>query len=297
MNTLIVGANGLLGSNVVVESDSRGHRTFGTYHSTNPDLPGAFEQCDLRDTERFRKLLGDNEVDLLINCAALTDVDQCERTPRRAREINGEAPGELATLCNNLGIRFVHISTDYVFDGETNDAYDETTEPNPIQVYGASKRRGERKVLNANPEALVLRLSFVYGIHRSSNEPVGFPAWVSDELRSGNELPLFVDQYVTPSRAGQVAETVFELHEVDTSGIVHVASRSCVTPYQFGRAIARQMDVSGTFEESNRSDVDREAERPEHTCLDVSKLEELCRRRQPTVTEDLSDLFTALDYS
>jgi dTDP-4-dehydrorhamnose reductase len=297
MQTLVAGSNGLLGSNVVAEGDYRNHRVLGTYHSTEPDLEGEFEQFDLRDTERYRTLLEENEIGLLVNCGALTDVDRCENNPQLAHEVNGDAPGDLASLCDEFGVDFIHVSTDYVFDGVQEAPYDETDSPNPIQEYGASKLTGDNKVLNANSDALIVRPSFVYGIHRSSGGLTGFPAWVRDQLESGNEPPLFVDQYVTPSRARQVARTMFELHEVGASGIVNVASRSCVTPYRFGKEIVTQLAVSGGLNETAQSDVERDAPRPAYTCLDVGKVERMCQRRQPTLTEDLVELFAKLDYS
>jgi dTDP-4-dehydrorhamnose reductase len=183
-----------------------------------------------------------------------------------------------------------------VFDGASEDPYLESDTTNPVQVYGQSKLAGEQAVGEASTEALVLRLSFVWGVHRSSGELTGFPAWVRGRFESGEPTSLFTDQRVTPSRAGQVADTIFDLLDAEATGAIHVASRSCVTPYEFGDLICRQMGApTGFLEEGSMDDVDREATRPVNTCLDVHYLEESLGREQPTLEADLRAVESAFD--
>lgn len=295
MDLLVVGAGGLLGSNVVAEGAGRGHTVTGTYHSSVPALDVTLEQLDIRDEETFRFLLDTYQPDAVVNCAAMTDVDACEADTEAAFEVNGNAPGTLATVCRNHSCRFVHVSTDYVFDGEVETPYTEMAAPDPVQVYGDSKRNGERRVQDADVEALITRLSFVWGCHRATNELTGFPAWVRDRLTAGESTPLFTDQFVTPSRAGQAAATILDLVASDHAGHFHVASRSCVSPYQFGTRLCEHFDASlELLEEGSKRAVDRPASRPSYTCLDVSKVEGALDRPQPTLEADLAavaDLF------
>lgn len=290
MTVLVLGASGLLGSNVVVTVRQRNNRVVGTYYTNHPDLDVECHCCNLKNTGAVANLIDEHDPDLVVNCAAIADVDECERDPETAREINSDAPGRIAELCDKRNVSFVHISTDYVFDGERRHPYSEDHAPNPIQTYGRTKRAGERAVFEANADSLILRLSFVYGIHRSSGDLTGFPAWIRDELRAGNEVPLFTDQYITPSRAGQVADTILDLVSIDESGLFHVACRNCVTPYQFGQEIASRISITGNIVEGSRNDVDRTAPRPEYTCLDVDKVETILGRPQPTLEEDLNKL-------
>ena len=211
MRLLIVGANGLLGSNVVYAGRQRGWDVCGTYHSTRPAFDVPLTQFDLGDYEEFGDLLEKYEPDVVVNCAAMTDVDGCERDPERAQLLNGDAPGGLAAHCAAHNVEFVHISTDYVFDGTARDPYAEEATPNPVQAYGKSKLDGERAVRSESEHALIARLSFVWGIHRSTGNLTGFPAWVRDQLRSDEAVPLFTDQWVTPKRAGQAADTLLDL--------------------------------------------------------------------------------------
>lgn len=290
MNALVVGACGLLGSNVVATAVDRGLSVAGTFHSTRPDFGTPLRKLDVRNPEEFVDLLDEFSPNVVVNCAAMTDVDACEENPDRARAINADAPEEMARHCSGRGTDFVHVSTDYVFDGRSDEPYPEDSDPNPIQAYGQSKLAGDRNVRSAHGSSLIVRPSFVYGVNRARNPAVldGFPAWVRSRLASNQDLPLFVDQYVTPSRAGATAETLLDLTEDGASGIYNVAAQSCVTPYEFGKEIASAMDVgTDALVEGSQSDVDRAAARPANTCLDVEKIESRLGRPQPTLTEDV----------
>jgi len=299
MYAFVTGANGLLGSVVVQTLHEQGHDVVGGYHSAAPAFDCPLHQVDITDTERVVELLDEYDVDVVINCAASTDVDGCESNPEVAAAVNGTAPGDLAAVCDDREIPFVHYSTDYVFDGETDTFYEEDDETAPIQEYGRSKLAGEHAVREVNADALILRLSFVYGARGDTGDLVGFPQWVASTLAAGDTVPLFTDQTMTPSRAGNVATTTLELLDAGVSGTFHVASQSAVTPYDFGEAICDVIDGDETLIESSvMTDLDRPAARPRRSCLDVSKLERELGRSQPTLEADLAALETAFsDYS
>ena len=140
---VIVGAGGRLGAALVREY-AKEFDVVGFNHA----------QLDLGAPEQMRATLGALEFDALINTAAQTNVDRCETHQEEAFAINGEAPGVLAEICARKKARFIHISTDYVFDGEKREPYTEEDEARPISVYGESKREGERRALEANERAL-----------------------------------------------------------------------------------------------------------------------------------------------
>ncbi|WP_436932546.1 dTDP-4-dehydrorhamnose reductase [Halosimplex halobium] len=288
MQLLVVGANGLLGSNLVQAGKHRDWTVAGTYHSTRPKFEIPLTQFDLENHATFGNVLDEHTPEVVVNCAAMTDVDQCERELGRAQTLNGDAPGEIAAQCAGRGIEFVHISTDYVFDGSDERPYTETSEPEPIQAYGDSKLAGERAVRETTESVLIARLSFVWGIHRSHGTLEGFPAWVEDQIQAGETVPLFTDQRMTPTRAGQAATVLIDMIERDVAGTYHVASRSCVSPYEFGTEIAEYTGCSDLIEENSMADVERAASRPKNTCLDVGKLESTLGRPQPTLREDVA---------
>lgn len=289
MRVLVLGANGLLGSNVVKTAQMRGHDVAGTYHTSNPAFDVPLKSADIRDTDRIREILSEYSPDVAVNCAALTDVDGCEADLDKAFAINANAPGEIAAVCSEMDIKFVQVSTDYVFDGSIDEPYSETDDPNPIQVYGESKLAGEQAVRGTTAETYIVRLSFLYGIHRANNTLSGFPEWVRDRLDKNESTPLFVDQYVTPTRAGQAAATILEVINRENSGTVHVACRSCVTPYMFGELICQRMNAEpDLLVESSMSDVEREAKRPTYTCFEVNRVESFLGRPQPSLEGDIS---------
>ena len=289
MRLLVVGGNGLLGSNLVQVATRRGWEVCTTYHSSPPASDVPKKKLDLKDHGAIGQVISEYRPDVVVNAGAMTDVDACEERPEEAFDINARAPGELAAQCANADIDVVHTSTDYVFDGTSETRYPESAETNPLQVYGETKLIGEQKVLERARSALVPRLSFVWGIHRSSRELTGFPAWLDSKLRAEEEVPLFTDQWVTPTRAGKAAETILSLAEKGNSGLFNIASQSCVTPFEFGTLILKRIDRDpGLLTKGSMLDVERPADRPGFTCLDTSKVERSLGWKMPSLREDLS---------
>jgi dTDP-4-dehydrorhamnose reductase len=291
MTTLVIGANGLVGSNVLDQLVNDGSRVVGTYHSESPTIDVESRQLDITDSEAVRTVFEEIEPNSVLNCAAMTDVDACERAPDRAETVNTTAAATVAELAAETGAALVHFSTDYVFAGDRTAAYTEADEPAPIQVYGETKLAGEEAVFDRHPGPVVVRPSFVYGIHRGTGDLTGFPAWVRNRLRAGNDVPLFTDQRVSPTRAGQVASVVRELLAAGATGLFHATARSCVTPFEFGQRIAEMLDYpSDRLARSSMAAVDREAPRPTNSCLAVDKVESALGRRQPTMRTDLESI-------
>lgn len=288
MRLLVIGANGLLGSNVVTAALERDWSVYGTYHTDATPLGIEQTQLDICNDDHVRDVCARYDPEVVVNCAAMTDVDACEAHPVRAQEINSEAPGVLARCAARLDAGMVHISTDYVFDGTARKPYAEAATPNPVQSYGRTKLAGERAVRDAADSPLIPRLSFVYGIHRSTGSLTGFPAWVIERLRSGRETPLFTDQYVTPTRAGFAAECILDLVANDVSGILNIACRECVTPFAIGRAIADK----GAYDRElltrqSMAALDRPAERPSFSCLATDQLGAELSRDVPSLSSEL----------
>jgi dTDP-4-dehydrorhamnose reductase len=290
MRLLVTGAGGLLGSNIVEAAQLSDISVIATYHTQNPDVEVPCVQFDITDPTQLEASFSTHEPDVVINCAAMTDVDACEETPEQSREVNGAAPGKLAEIAADREVNFVQISTDYVFDGRSDEPYEPDDATNPIQEYGRTKLLGETRVRDRHPSPLIARLSFVYG--RSLTGPLeGFPGWVLGRLRDNEETPLFTDQHITPTRAGAAAETILEFCQKGSTGTFHVAAKDCVTPYEFGRELA---DLTGEpltlLTKGRMADVERPAKRPKNTCLSVARTEAELERPQPTLKEDLEAL-------
>jgi dTDP-4-dehydrorhamnose reductase len=189
MRIVIIGAGGRLGTALV-----RGfEKTYGI-------IGFGRSQLDLANLTDLRETLGATDFDVLINAAAFTNVDRCETERDLAFLINGEAPGVLATICRDKGAKMVHFSTDYVFDGQKRAAYTEEDEPNPISAYGESKLAGEKNVLAANGDHLIIRVSWVFGPDR--------PSFVDAMIKRAQEsdtVDAIADKFSTPTYTLDIA--------------------------------------------------------------------------------------------
>jgi dTDP-4-dehydrorhamnose reductase len=210
---VIVGAGGRLGAALAREY-ARGFDVVGFNHA----------QLDLGKPKQLRETLGGLDFDVLINTAAQTNVDRCETHTEEAFALNGEAPGVLAEICARKNARFIHISTDYVFDGEKRQPYTEEEEPRPISVYGESKREGERRTLEANERALVVRMSWVFGPDRPS-----FIDWALGQARERDDVKAISDKWATPTYTLDLATLMKPLltagiDDPGSNGIIHLAN-------------------------------------------------------------------------
>ena len=205
----IVGAGGRLGAALARESARDGEvRAFNR------------QQLDLSDPERTRDTLAGADFDVLINCAAQTNVDRCETHADEAFQLNAEAPHVLAEICTGKRARLVHISTDYVFDGEKREPYAEEDPAHPISVYGKSKLAGEQRVLEVSDRHLVVRVSWVFGPDRPS-----FVDWAMQRAREHDHVEAIGDKFSTPSYTLDLADMLQRLIGHDgASGIFHVTN-------------------------------------------------------------------------
>jgi dTDP-4-dehydrorhamnose reductase len=220
---LVTGARGMLGRDLVIALERRGESVTGLSHS---DL-------DVTDSAAVGSAVGRNQPDVIVNCAAWTAVDDAELREDQAFLINGTGVANLAAACGP-GIRMVHISTDYVFDGRARDPYSEADPPAPRSAYGRTKLAGERAVLDLLPgRGYVARTAWLYGAHGSN--------FVRTMIRLERQRPhvdVVDDQYGQPTWAGDVANQIIALIQVDAPpGVYHATSSGETTWYAFAREI------------------------------------------------------------
>jgi dTDP-4-dehydrorhamnose reductase len=210
MRIVIVGAGGRLGA-ALTRGYSKEFDVVGFNHA----------QLDLGKPEELRATLGGLEFDALINTAAQTNVDRCETHQEEAFALNAEAPRVIAEISSAKRARFIHISTDYVFDGAKREPYREEDEARPISVYGESKREGERRALTANERALIVRVSWVFGPNRPS-----FVDWAIGQARERDEVKAIADKWATPTYTLDLVELLEPLIGSDEiTGVLHLANR------------------------------------------------------------------------
>ena len=240
MSILVTGASGLLGLTFCLEASKRHETVYGVAHTQPLDsAPFTVLRRDLLSNNSARDLIEEAQPDCVVHCAALTSVDGCEENPGLAFALNRDVPAQLAGLSAEAGARFVHVSTDAVFDGERGD-YTEADAPNPLNVYGRSKLAGERAVVERNADALIVRVNF-FGWSMPGDRSLS--EFFLGRLRTRRTAPGFTDAYFCPLLANQLSNILLDLVIAGLCGLFHVVSREALSKYEFGRAVARQFGL------------------------------------------------------
>ena len=221
-HVLVLGATGRLGGAL--------HRCYtmqgtGVTTLTRSDL-------DLGKPEQIASVLARHECDTIINAAGITDVDACERDPREAYLANFAGPEAVAKYCASHGLRMVNVSSDYVFAGDVHLPRTEMDEAKPANVYGRTKLEGEHAVLSAYPEAIVARVSWLFGKEKPS-----FPDWILARALAGKEVRAVNDKWACPTLADDLAEWLRALLEQTTHcGVIHLVNGGHCSWQEYGQA-------------------------------------------------------------
>jgi len=240
MRILISGVSGLLGLNLGLRFTSE-HTIIGLVHS-HPlkKLPFPIIAVDLNEEKIARGLIDRYKPDVLIHCAALADVDACEKDPIRARQLNAELPGWLAEECERHAVKLAHISTDAVFDGRKEGKYQEHDTPNPLGIYAQTKLEGEGNVMQVNSAAIVARVNF-YGFSLSQKRSLA--ETFLHTLQSGKSMFGFTDVTFSPLYVIDLAEVLLKMVEKQLSGLYHVTSPESQSKFTFGLHIAQMFGL------------------------------------------------------
>jgi dTDP-4-dehydrorhamnose reductase len=243
MKILVTGASGLLGLNLSLMEIGK-HTVVGVDRSKLAGTPFEIIKADLLDPQAVDRILDMVRPEAVIHTAANANVDSCESDPEGAHRLNAELPGELAASVAHRGIRFIHISTDAVFDGTKNGIYTEADTPNPLGIYARTKLEGERNVLSANPDASVARVNF-FGWSLSGTRSLS--EFFFNKLSAGEHCNGFTDVYFCPLFVGDLAETLVRMLDKGLSGLYHVVGSEALSKHDFGQRIARQFGFDETL--------------------------------------------------
>lgn len=253
MRILITGANGQLGHEL--------QRVLQGHYLTPLDFP-AFDltKSDVGGT------IAAARPDVIIHAAAYTDVDGAEREPERAMAVNAEGTERVARAAARAGARLVYLSTDYVFDGLKGAPYNETDQPNPLNAYGRSKLEGERRALARCPGALVVRTSWLYGMHGKN-----FVKTIIRLASEQTELRVVSDQRGSPTHAGDLALALSKLLDLDISNLeprtLHLTGSGDCTWYEFACEIMSLIGAHARVRPISTEESNRAARRPAYAVL------------------------------
>jgi dTDP-4-dehydrorhamnose reductase len=252
MKVLVTGAGGMLGRDVVLAAGNAGHEVIGFGH-TELDVTEKAIVTAKFDLER---------PDVVINCAAWTDVDGAEESEQAALKVNGEAAGNVAAAAAAVGASVVYVSSDYVFDGAKSAPYVETDQTAPLSAYGRTKLAGEEATAAANKRHFVVRSSWLFGISGSN--------FVETMLRlasTQNEVLVVRDQVGSPTYTWHLAYGIVRLIEGIEFGIHHMAAAGACSWYDFAREIFEQAKVECRVLSATTDMLGRPAPRPPYSVL------------------------------
>ena len=288
MRILVIGGSGMLGTDLQHEARRRGH---------DVDAPSSAE-LDITDPTSVGALAARfGAYDWCLNCAAYTAVDKAETDIRLATEINTFGPGYLSSACGMAGIKLIHVSTDFVFDGAAEEPYREEAPTNPLSVYGRTKRDGELAVREANPNASILRTSWLYGVNGSC-----FPRTIIRAWQAGKSLKVINDQYGCPTFTVDLARVFVDLVETNAYPDVYHACGTTVTSWHnFAvMAIKAWTDLKGIDGPIEIAAIPTEeyptpATRPRYSVLSTEKIEQLGIAPMRPLEQALAEFVLSLD--
>ena len=265
MNILVTGSNGQLGSEI---KDLE--LKFTNFNFFFMDLP----ELDICNSSQLNIFIKDNNINTVINCAAYTAVDKAENDSDIAKKVNVTGVLNLVNALKKVGGKLIHISTDYVFDGNNFLPYQELDQVNPIGLYGNTKRSGELAVINSDIDGIVIRTSWLYSAYGNN--------FVKTMLRLGNqrdELNVIFDQVGTPTNASDLAKTCLDIlsfkkqSKMNSNGkIYHFSNEGVASWYDFSIAIMTLGEVNCHVKPIETKDYPTKAKRPHYSVLNKSKI-------------------------
>jgi dTDP-4-dehydrorhamnose reductase len=271
LRVLITGASGLLGLNACLMQASHFDIYGVVHHTCLKGVPFQLISADLTQEDVIGQVVDQVKPDLVINCAAMAQVDQCELMPELAERVNAWMPGVAASFCKHRQIPFVHISTDAVFDGEEG-GYRETDTPNPLSVYAQTKLKGEERVLHSNPDALIARVNF-FGHSLSGKRSLA--EFFLHHLLEGDPINGFMDVIFAPLYVKHLVTILFEMVDKNLHGLFHVVGEEKISKFDFGRRIANKLSLDeDLITPIVVRDAGLTAKRSPNLFLDVSRLKD-----------------------
>lgn len=254
----ILGGKGMLGTDLVDSCKRYGFdvKVF--------DLP----EFDIRNSQQLKQAV--NTADIIINCAAYTNVDGAENETELVHQVNAEAVGRLGAIAKDVDKWLLHVSTDFVFDGRLNRPYVETDPPNPVNKYGKTKLAGEQLLGESGGRHCILRIEWTYGLHGNN-----FVTKMIQRAKKDKTVKVVDDQIGSPTATTEVAEVICKILPKTPTGIFHFASAGYVSRYEMAKFIFDKLSMDVNLFPCKTGDFVSAAERPLNSRFDCSKIKNL----------------------
>ncbi len=251
MRIILTGAKGMLASDIQMVLSQREEL-----------IPLSKEELDITDSGKVMDVISSLKPDVVIHCAAFTNVDQCELEPEKAYRVNTLGTWAVASACAKTGALLVYISTDYVFDGRKGSPYLEIDEPNPLNVYGKSKLGGEKMVMALHRRFFIVRTAGLYGTKGKS-----FVTTILSKAKEGRPLSVVSDQIVSPTYTYDLAQAISHLIYSPFCGIYHIVNQGEVSWYEFAQEALKLAGISTPLKPITSSEWPSPAKRPPYSAL------------------------------
>lgn len=258
MRILVTGVKGQLGYDVINELELRNHEAVGV------DV----EEMDITDAKAVNKSIEDTKVEAVIHCAAYTAVDAAEDHEEVCRRVNADGTENIARVCGELGLKMIYISTDYVFDGEGEQAWEPDDERKPLNVYGKTKYEGELAVEKYAEKFYIVRIAWVFGVNGKN-----FVKTMLNLGRTQDQINVVNDQFGSPTYTFDLARLLVDMVETDKYGRYHVTNEGICTWYEFAKEIFRQADIDVTVNPVSSEQLPNKARRPHNSRMNKDKLD------------------------
>ncbi|MFA4180542.1 dTDP-4-dehydrorhamnose reductase [Xylanibacter rodentium] len=286
MNILVTGANGQLGHEMQSVAEKSGDKFVFT------DVAGGYERLDITDVEAVRRMVAEREIEVIVNCAAYTNVDKAETDVELADMLNNKAAGNLAQAMKEVDGTLIHVSTDYVFQGDRNVPCREEWPTNPLGVYGKTKLAGEKSIEATGCKHIIIRTAWLY-----SKWGKNFVKTMQNLTATRDTLKVVFDQVGTPTYAGDLAAVIGHIigsGQLDKTGVYHFSNEGVCSWFDFAKAICElsgnTCDIQPCYSEEFPSPV----ERPHFSVLDKSKLKSTFGVTVPYWTDSLKKCIAEL---
>ena len=278
MKALVLGARGMLGQDLV--------KILAPEYEI---IPWDLAEIDItREKETLEKIVKVRP-QVIINCAAYTNVDQCETHRDQAFLVNAEGTKHVALASYTVKARFVHLSTDYVFDGTASIPYREDTSPNPMSVYGQSKLQGEIYVRKIGGDHLIIRTAWLYG-PRGKN----FVEAILSQAAEGKQIRVVNDQQGSPTFTRDLSQAIKGLLPMTEQGIFHLTNSGSCTWFEFALHILEESEFKGNeVRPISSKELGRPAKRPAYSILDNSRYEQISENKMRSWQEALKEYFNS----
>jgi dTDP-4-dehydrorhamnose reductase len=253
VNAVVLGAGGQLGSELMRALPEAVGLTHGDQSVT--------------DAAGVERMWLQHRPQVVFNCAAYNAVDRAETEPDLAHEVNAAGAAAAAAACRRHGVRLVHFSSNFVFDGFLDRPYTESDAARPLSVYGRSKLDGEQAVLKLLPDALVIRAAAIFGERGSAIKGGSFPGRIVERALRRERLRVVSDQRVNPTYARDLAQAAIALAASEMSGVVHVVAAGCCAWDEFARATLAACRLNAEVEAVTSAELAAPAPRPLNGCL------------------------------